>query len=68
MIGKGHLIHYTFEEAGNYTVHLTVKSSNKSIGILDGDMNLNVSVLPKAANIVIYANAKKLDKLVPTKI
>jgi PKD repeat protein len=69
VIGVGNVINYTFEESGNYTVHLTVRSSNvTSKGILDGEMNLTVDVAPKAANIVVYANTKKLDKLKPTKI
>ncbi|MDR0861002.1 MAG: hypothetical protein LBO09_08835 [Candidatus Peribacteria bacterium] len=67
-IGVGEVINYTFEESGNYVVHLTVRSSNNSKGILDGEMNLNVEVSPKAANIVVYANTKKLDKTIPTKI
>ncbi|MDR3168340.1 MAG: PKD domain-containing protein [Candidatus Peribacteria bacterium] len=67
-IGVGEVINYTFEESGNYVVHLTVRSSNHSKGILDGEMDLNVDVEPKAANIVVYANTKQLDKTRPTKI
>jgi PKD repeat protein len=67
-MGVGSVINYTFEESGNYTVHLTVRSSNVSKGILDGEMNLNVDVAPKAANIIIYANTKKLEKTKLTKI
>lgn len=63
VIGIGNVINYTFEDAGNYVVHLTVRSSNYlAKGILDGEMNLGVNVAPKAANIVVYANTKKLDK------
>jgi PKD repeat protein len=63
VIGVGNVTNYTFREAGNYVVHLTVRSSNYlSKGILDGEMDINVKVDPKAANIVVYANTKKLDK------
>jgi PKD repeat protein len=63
VIGKGNVINYTFEEAGNYMVHLTVRSSNYfAKGILDGETTINVNVAPKAATIVVYANTKKLDK------
>ncbi|MDR2415703.1 MAG: hypothetical protein LBD75_03710 [Candidatus Peribacteria bacterium] len=47
---------------------MTVRSSNVGQGILDGEMNLNVDVAPKAANIVVYANTKKLSVLASTKI
>jgi PKD repeat protein len=67
-IGVGNVISYTFEESGNYTIHLTVRSSNVGQGVLDGETNLNVDVAPKAANIVIYANTKKLSALTSTKI
>jgi PKD repeat protein len=69
IIGIGNVINHTFEESGNYTVHLTVRSSNANAkGILDGETNLTVDVAPKAANIVIYANTKKLDQTRTTKI
>jgi len=69
VMGVGNVINYTFEEPGNYTVHLTVRSSNVNAkGILDGELNLTVDVAPKAANIVVYANTKKLDKHRTTKI
>jgi len=68
IMGIGSVINYTFEEAGNYVVHLTVRSSNVNAkGILDGELDLNINVAPKAASIVVYANAKKLDKNKPTK-
>lgn len=68
-IGEGNIIDYTFDEPGNYTVHLTVRSSNVNTkGILDGDMNLSIDVAPKAANIIVYANTKKLEKTRTTKI
>jgi hypothetical protein len=69
VMGIGSVLNYTFEEAGNYMVHLTVRSSNHlSKGILDGEINLNINVAPKAAVITVYANTKKLDKDKPTKI
>ncbi|MDR2541382.1 MAG: PKD domain-containing protein [Candidatus Peribacteria bacterium] len=68
VIGRGSVITYTFEESGNYVVHLTVRSSNNSKGILDGQADLNINISPKAANIIVYANTKKLDKTIPTKI
>jgi hypothetical protein len=46
-----------------------VRSSNHlTKGILDGTTDITVNVAPKAANIVVYANAKKLDKNKATKI
>ncbi|MEI7919229.1 MAG: hypothetical protein WCH65_03340 [bacterium] len=42
---------------------MTVRSSNKvSDGIFDGEKTLSIDVLPKTANIVIYANGQKLTK------
>ena len=62
-MGIGSVLNYEFQEAGNYMVHLTVRSSNYlAKGILDGDVTLSVNVTPKAAVITVYANAKKLDK------
>ena len=58
-IGIGSLISYTFDEPGNYIIHLTVKSSNKGIGYMDGGMDLRVTVNPKNTNIIVYANEKK---------
>ncbi len=68
-MGVGSVINYEFKEAGNYVVHLTVRSSNYlAKGILDGELDINVNVAPKAANIVVYANTKKLDKNKTVKI
>jgi hypothetical protein len=44
-------------------VHLTVRSSNKATnGIFDGEKTISIDVLPKTANIVVYANGQKLIK------
>lgn len=61
IIGEGPVISHTFEEPGNYIVHLTVRSSNyQSAGIFDGSHTLSVDVKPKAANIIVYANGQKM--------
>lgn len=63
MIGNGPVLTHTFEEPGNYVVHLTVRSSNKtSEGIFDGSKQFNVDVTPRTANIVVYANGQKMEK------
>lgn len=55
-------MNHTFEEAGNYIVHLTVRSSNKETqGVFDGEMSMSIDVAPKSAVLSIYANGKKLD-------
>jgi hypothetical protein len=42
---------------------LTVRSSNKATdGIFDGEKTISIDVLPKTANIVVYANGQKLVK------
>lgn len=62
IIGMGNVLNYTFNEAGNYRVHLTVRSSNRATqGILDGSSIFSVDVSPKSANIVAYANGQKLE-------
>ncbi|GHW02403.1 hypothetical protein AGMMS50249_1890 [candidate division SR1 bacterium] len=68
IIGQGDVVNYTFRDSGNYQIHLTVRSSNVGQGILDGEKDLSVNVSPKAANIVVYANQKKLDLNQATKI
>lgn len=68
IIGQWDVVNYTFGESGNYRVHLTVRSSNVSQWVLDGELDLSVNVAPKAANIVVYANQKKLDRNKPIKI
>ncbi len=62
-IGNSSVVTATFTEAGNYLIHLTVKSSNKiTEWILDGEKTISVDVLPKTANIVVYVNGQKLTK------
>lgn len=67
-IWVGPVVNHTFEEAGNYIVHLTVRSSdNVNEGIFDGEKTLSIDVTPKAAVISIYANSKKLKAFEKTK-
>lgn len=62
-IGVWPVINTTFSEPGNYQVHLTVRSSNKATdGIFDWEKTMSVDVLPKTANIAVYANGQKLVK------
>ncbi|MCX6825204.1 MAG: PKD domain-containing protein [candidate division SR1 bacterium] len=62
-IGVGPVVNTTFATPGNYQVHLTVRSSNKATdGIFDGEKTISIDVLPKTANIVVYANGQKLVK------
>jgi len=69
IIGIGRTINHTFEKPGNYLVHLTVRSSNKtSEWIFDWEKTLSVDVAPKSAVITIYANGQKMNKDHPIKI
>ena len=62
-IGVWPVVNTTFATPGNYQVHLTVRSSNKvTDGIFDGEKTMSIDVLPKTANIVVYANGQKLIK------
>lgn len=62
-IGIGNVLNYTFQEPGLYTVHLTVRSSNKTTqGIVDGSQKFSVDVTPRSANIVAFANGQRLKK------
>jgi len=62
-IGVGPVVNTTFDTAGNYQIHLTVRSSNKATdGIFDGEKTISIDVTPKTANIVVYANGQKLTK------
>lgn len=62
-IGVWPVVNTTFAAPGNYQVHLTVRSSNKATdGIFDGEKTMSIDVLPKTANIVVYANGQKLSK------
>ncbi len=57
---KWNVINYTFNEAGKFIVHLVVRSSNVGLWILDWEKDLTINVSPKAANIVVYANTRKM--------
>ena len=59
-IGYWPVVSYRFNESGIYLVHLTVRSSNA--GIFDGETTISVNVSPKSANVIVYANGKKMDK------
>lgn len=62
-IGVGPVVNTTFDDPGNYQVHLTVRSSNQATnGIFDGEKTISIDVTPKTANIVVYANGQKLTK------
>ena len=62
-IGVWPVVNTTFTEPWNYQIHLTVRSSNKvTDGIFDGEKTISIDVLPKTANIVVYANGQKLTK------
>ena len=67
-IWEWQVITYTFEEAGKFIVHLVVRSSNVSDWILDGEQDIEINVTPKAANIVVYANTRRMTKNSPIKI
>ncbi|MBP6910713.1 hypothetical protein KBC03_03870 [Patescibacteria group bacterium] len=69
MIGKGSVVKYTFTKEGNYKVRLTVRSvNNEEQGVFDGEQVIDVNVAPQAANIVIFANGKRMNDQIPTKI
>lgn len=60
-IGVWPVINHTFEDAWNYLVHLTVRSSNKiNEWIFDWEKTISVDVKPKAAVISVFANSKRL--------
>ena len=62
-IGVWPVVNTTFATPGTYQVHLTVRSSNKvANGIFDWEKTMSIDVLPKTANIVVYANGQKLVK------
>ena len=67
-IWEWQVITHTFEDAGTYWVHLVVRSSNVDEGILDWEQDIQVVVSPKAANIVVYANTRRMTKNSPIKI
>lgn len=69
MIGKWSVVKYTFEEEGNYQVHLTARSANNiTDGILDGEATTNINIAPESSLLVVYANGKKLQTKVYTKV
>lgn len=67
-IGEKQVLNYTFNEAGKFIVHLVVRSSNVNAWILDWDQNLTINVTPKAADIVVYANTRRMVSTSPLKI
>ena len=67
-IWEWQVITYTFEESGKFIVHLVVRSSNVDDWILDGEQDIEINVTPKAANIVVYANTRRMTKKTPIKI
>jgi len=69
LIGKGIVVKHTFETEGNYLVHMTARSANRDTeGILDGESTTAINVAPETANIIVYANSKKLLTKTYTKI
>ncbi len=68
IIGNAPVVNYTFEKEGNYIVYLTVKSSNKSKWILDGEQTISIDVSPKSAILAVHANGQKMDKNSKVKI
>ena len=67
-IGQWQVVTYTFQEAGKFIVHLVVRSSNVDAWILDWEKDITINVQPKAANIVVYANTRRMDSNTPLKI
>ena len=69
LIGKWPVVKHTFEEEGNYSVHLTARSANNTTeGILDWEATVSVNVSPETSLVVVYANGKKLQQKTYTKI
>lgn len=60
-MGRWEIIHYEFKEAGKFIVHLVVRSSNAKEWIMDGEQDITVNISPKAANIIVYANTRKMN-------
>ena len=61
-------VNYTFKESWTYVVHLVVRSSNVDEWYLDWEKNITIKVLPKVADIVVYANTRKMATNSPMKI
>ncbi len=67
-IGVWPVVNHTFEEAWNYIVHLTVRSSNKiNKWVFDWKKTMSIDVKPKAAVISVFANSKRLKTFEKTK-
>lgn len=67
-IGRWPVVKYTFKKEGNYVVHLTVRSANADAkGIFDGEATTNINVGPQAANLITFANGKRLKEDIPIK-
>ncbi len=67
-IWQKQVLSYTFKEAGKFIVHLVVRSSNVDKWILDWERDLTINVTPKAADIVVYANTRRMSSVNPLKI
>ena len=67
-IWEGQVLSYTFKESGKFIVHLVVRSSNVDKWVLDWERNLTINVTPKAADIVVYANTRRMSSVYPLKI
>lgn len=67
-IWQWQVLSYTFEESGKFIVHMTVRSSNVDEWILDGETDMTINVTPKAADIVVYANTRRMSNIAPLKI
>ncbi len=59
---QGPNIVYTFHQPNTYVVHLVVRSINKPKWIFDGKATVDIVAEPPIANIVIYANMRKLTE------
>lgn len=67
-IWQKQVLNYTFQEPWKFIVHLVVRSSNVDKWILDWEKNITINVTPKAADILVYANTRKMSKDTPLKI
>lgn len=65
---EGQVINYTFDKPWKYIVHFVARSSNVDEWILDWEQNIEINVNSKAANIVVYANTRKMSEDWPLKI
>jgi len=68
-LDRGPVVNHTFTEPGKYVVHLTARSSNNlEEWVLDGSDIIEIDVAPKAADIVIFLNGKKMTSDTSLKI